>query len=262
MEQGAGSGQANCKQIALFEKQPGLHVSMSKAGMTPDLLLLVLAHVTVRHVTVRRFGHPYSLHKQDPTAFTMIYLRDEVAFILGFYGLLRRSEIIALKVSDINIVEASGVGAYIIRIRKSKTDQAGRGEEVIMAGVSRHGVKVGDRIKKWVNKRRLSSVANGESPLLPAWKYAGRQLSEEHLKDGQALAGRLKIYLNALKIKYSLPLDIQYYAIYSLKRGGVIAAWEAGVPRDLLKIHGRWRSEAIEAYLQAPISLRLKVTGG
>ena len=200
------------KQIALFGKQSGLHVSMPKAGMTPDGLLLLLSHT-------------YSLQKQDPTAFSMIYLRDEVAFILGFYGLLRRSEIIVLKLSDIVMVEESGVGAYVkIRIRKSKTDQAGRGAEVIMAGVSRHGVKIADRITQWLNKRRLSSLANGESPLLPAWNYDGRQLSEEHLKDGQAFAGRLKIYLNALKIKYSLPLDIQLYAMHSLRRGGVIAA--------------------------------------
>ena len=75
--------QALGKQIALFEKQSGLHVSIATAGMTPDLVLLVLSHT-------------YSLYKQDPTAFTMIYLRDEVAFILGFYGLLRRNEIIAL----------------------------------------------------------------------------------------------------------------------------------------------------------------------
>ena len=41
-----------------------------------------------------------------------------------------------------------------------------------------------------------------------------------------------------------------------------IAAWETDVPRDLLKLHGRWRSDAIDAYLQAPIALRLKITKG
>ena len=57
-------------------------------------------------------------------------------------------------------------------------------------------------------------------------------------------------------------IDVSMYAMHSLRRGGVIAAWEANVPRDLLKLHGRWRSDAIDAYLQAPIALRLKITKG
>ena len=34
------------------------------------------------------------------------------------------------------------------------------------------------------------------------------------------------------------------------------------MPRESLKVNGRWKSEGIEAYLQAPITLRVKVTRG
>lgn len=244
-----GRIKALSKQIALYEKQSGAYQAMPKAGMSPDLLKLILSHT-------------HELHLQDATAFGMIYCRDEFAFILGFYGLLRRSEIIALKISDITIVDSSEAGTYVkVRIRRSKTDQAGRGAEVIIADVSRHGVKIGARAKRWLS-RRSSMGALAESPLLPSWDYDAGKWSCEHLKDGQAFASRLKRYLEAMKAKYGLTIDTKLYAMHSLRRGGVIAAWEAGVPRDLLKIHGRWRSEAVDAYLQAPITLRLKVTRG
>ena len=50
-----GRVQALGRQNALLEKQSGLHVSMLKAGTTPDLLLLILSHTS-------------ELHSQDPTA--------------------------------------------------------------------------------------------------------------------------------------------------------------------------------------------------
>ena len=77
-------------------------------------------------------------------------------------------------------------------------------------------------------------------------------MSAEPLKNGNASALRLKLYLGQLNQKYlELRADTAMYAMHSLRRGGVIAAWEAYVPRELLKVHGRWKSEAIEAYLLA-----------
>ena len=43
---------------------------------------------------------------------------------------------------------------------------------------------------------------------------------------------------------------------------GMSAAWEANAPRDLLKLNEPWRSDAIRAYLQGPIALRLRITKG
>ena len=72
---------------------------------------------------------------------------------------------------------------------------------------------------------------------------------------GAVLHGRL-ILCTPDAQNYHMGIDISMYAMHSLRRGGVIAAWEANVPRDLLKLHGKWRSDAIDAYLQAPIALR------
>ncbi len=108
---------------------------------------------------------------------------------MGFYGLLRRSEIIALKLSDVTLVDESEAGAYIkLRIRKSKTDQQASGAEVIVADISRHGVDIMERLSRWVGLRHADHGL--ESPLVPAWNYDDRVMSAEPLKNGNASALR------------------------------------------------------------------------
>ena len=48
--------------------------------------------------------------------------------------------------------------------------------------------------------------------------------------------------------------------MHNLRRGGVMAAWLAGVDYTKIKVHGRWRSDAIKAYLQTTVAIRLQVT--
>ena len=53
--------------------------------------------------------------------------RDRAMLLLGFGAALRRSELVALTLEDAEIVPGRGVR---VRIRRSKTDQQGRGQEV------------------------------------------------------------------------------------------------------------------------------------
>ena len=53
--------------------------------------------------------------------------RDRAMLLLGFGAALRRSELVALTLDDAEIVPGRGV---LLRIRRSKTDQQGRGQEV------------------------------------------------------------------------------------------------------------------------------------
>jgi hypothetical protein len=48
--------------------------------------------------------------------------------------------------------------------------------------------------------------------------------------------------------------------MHSLRRGGTVAAWAGGMDIEKLKAHGRWRSDAIKAYLTASIEIKLSVT--
>ena len=51
-------------------------------------------------------------------------LRDRAMLLTGFAGAFRRSELVALVASDVSLK----VDAMVIRIRKSKTDQGGKGQ--------------------------------------------------------------------------------------------------------------------------------------
>jgi hypothetical protein len=48
--------------------------------------------------------------------------------------------------------------------------------------------------------------------------------------------------------------------MHSLRRGGTVAAWAAGMDKARLMAHGRWRSNAIKAYLTASLAIKLSVT--
>ena len=144
--------------------------------MTPALLGLLLSHT-------------HHFCQQGQTSACQVYVRDEIAFLMGFYGLLRRSEIIAFKLSDVTLVDESEAGAYIkLRTRKSKTDQQAREADVIVIDISRHGVKIMERRSRWVGLWHAGHVS--KSPLVPACLYDDRVMSAEPLKNGNALALR------------------------------------------------------------------------
>jgi integrase len=53
-------------------------------------------------------------------------LRDRALLLIGFAGGLRRSELVAIKVADLQFTK----GVLVIRIRRSKSDQEGQGADI------------------------------------------------------------------------------------------------------------------------------------
>ncbi len=83
---------------------------------------------------------------------TLIGLRDAAILAIGFAGALRRSELCGLTVDDIEII--SPVNDHDSRkmfmtIRKSKTDQAGRGQRIAVPEGKQ--VKPIERLQAWLN---------------------------------------------------------------------------------------------------------------
>lgn len=57
-------------------------------------------------------------------------LRDRAALVLGFHAALRRSELLAPAVNDVEVVEVDGTEGLLLRLRgPTKTDQQGRGTQ-------------------------------------------------------------------------------------------------------------------------------------
>lgn len=64
---------------------------------------------------------------------TLIGLRNAAIIAIGFAGALRRSEICGLTIEDVEFIKPAGVGdpsKMFIHIRKSKTDQRGKGQKI------------------------------------------------------------------------------------------------------------------------------------
>ena len=52
-------------------------------------------------------------------------------------------------------------------------------------------------------------------------------------------------------------LDPSLYASHSFRRGGASFAFQAGVPIEMIKLLGDWKSNAVCLYLTVPMKLRL-----
>jgi len=222
-------------------------IPTGKVGMSRDLLRLVLGYLS-------------SLATKEPDM-QALYIRDQAWLMLGYFGMLRRSELIALTMGDIQVRRSRTVPTHIeIHIPRSKTDRIGQGATITIAAMSKDDIPILSIVQRWCNLRSNSGAGN-TAPLFTSWDLDSRSPTHKPLSNGQALAKRLQLYLQALKGRYpALLVNPSDYGMHSLRRGGVLAAWLAGVDIEKIKSHGRWRSDAVRAYMQTNVEIRLMVT--
>ena len=115
-----------------------------------------------RRVDALREYHIEAMLQSCPS--TPIGMRDAAIIAVGFAGALRRSEICALEVEDVEFLDDDG--QMWLTIRQSKTDQQGRGQRV--------AVQDGDGIQPIRRlKRYLGSAGIAEGPLFQTMRRGG-----------------------------------------------------------------------------------------
>jgi integrase len=217
-----------------------------KLGMSRPLLRLLLGYLAEQ--------------ERHNSAMQDIHRRDAAWLLLGYFGMLRRSEIIALSMEDIAFLTTrNGTPPHLeLTIRRSKTDRRGKGATIAFCATTNDNIQIFTTLMRWYELRQ-SGGANAQDPLFPTWER--HSLTNTPIKDGQALAKRLKIHLSALQQRYHyLNVNVNSYGMHSLRRGGVQAAWQAGLDIERIKSHGRWRSDAVRAYMQPTLAIKLSVT--
>ena len=150
------------------------------------------------------------------------------AMLLAFFGFLRSSELVGLKVSDA-VLQGSAVQ---LRVQVSKTDPFRQGTTIVLH-------PSGDQTLCPVNALKHFLAAHpGQGPL---FTFAnGSQLSKYHLtRLIKALAGRSGIAPDR-------------YSSHSFRIGAATTAAAAGVPDWQIKALGRWLSDAYQAYIRVP----------
>jgi integrase len=153
--------------------------------------------------------------------------RDRTMLLLGFGAALRRSELVALTIGDAEIVPGRGVK---LLVRRSKTDQQGRGQEVaIWANPAEPAFCPLVALEKWLIFRKLGTdfagdkgeAASGARPLFCAVTKGGKIT-------GQGLSDKAVVRL-VKEMAAAAGLDPTRFAGHSLRAGLATGAGDAGV---------------------------------
>ena len=189
------------------------HTMVGLADPTRSALIRKLVRGIQRvHGVAQRRAMPIievDLQRMFPSALTPAQLRDRALMWVGFAAALRRSEIVALDVADLQF----GARGLSVRLRRSKTDQYGR-SRLIGIPDEAAGKQAIEAVHAWLAVRGLQD-GPVFTRLLVSGK-AGARLSDQSVN--------LLIKRHALAI--GLPAD--RISGHSLRAGFVTSAVRAG----------------------------------
>jgi integrase len=165
---------------------------------------------------------------------TLLGTRDRALLLLGFAGAFRRSELVALNVSDLDF-RRSGL---IVSLRKSKTDQDGRGRRVgIPYGSSEQTCPVRS-VQAWLQVAKITRGA-----VFRGIDRADR-VSDDRLSD----RGVARAVKRAAK---AIGLDAARYSGHSLRAGLATSAAAAGASdRVIMRQTGHRSGEMVGRYVR------------
>ena len=210
----------------------------------------------------RRLSH--SVQKKDPITpellekmFDKLFVEGNLmnqriicACLLSYAGFLRVSELLNLKLCDVNIVDTH----MSIFIEKSKTDIYRDGNWLIISRTS-------TKLCPVLNLERYIKYANFDGSDF----YLFRNITKFHdcyrlrCENSPMSYTRMReLFIDAFS---PFVADIKTYGLHSLRAGGATAAANLGIPDRLFKRHGRWRSEtAKDGYVKDSLTERLLVS--
>ena len=162
------------------------------------------------------------------------------AFTFAFFGFLRVSEVAAP--SSCGAVPLRGIDVELGRdtvtlsIRRSKTDQTGEGQAVVLHA----------------SKRSVCPVAacSALQDSLRALGFWSRNDSFFTMKDGSVLT--VSRFRESFKIALAGVAERHRFGTHSFRIGAATEAAMAGTHPDDIKLAGRWKSGAYQGYIRRP----------
>lgn len=159
---------------------------------------------------------------------SLLGVRDRALLLLGFAGAMRRSELVGLDVTDLTI----GDEGLVVVVRKSKTDQAGKGRKIGIP-VGQHSETCPVRaVQVWLDQAMITQG--------PVFRSVN--------KHGHVLEGRLSGKSVAEVVKRSLVAagkSARRFAGHSLRAGLITQAAMAGVSERAIQDQSGHRSLAV-----------------
>lgn len=185
-------------------------------------------------------------------------LRDQVVLLLGFFGLLRGTEVANLRVGDVT-ASATAVDLWLRRTKVT----GDVGVPVNLPGVTGSRVDIAGPVRALLDLHK----AQGSKPddvLLPTVRYPG---SARSTPTGSAMgtAGVALVVRDCMERGAAVHAGAfggaKNFAAHSMRRGGATHAAKLGVQDHQLKLLGRWKSEAYQVYLELDAADRRKLAG-
>lgn len=161
----------------------------------------------------------------------VVGIRDKALLLVGWAGALRRSELVALNVDDIDQVEEG----IVLTIRRSKGDQEGAGQKVAIPALDNEFCPV-KALFKWLG---LSKIKSG--PVFCSVGFGGKNrfftdITNEKRLGGQTVALRVKKYVKMIGY------DPDQYSAHSLRAGWTTSAAAINAPDHVMMRHTRHKS--------------------
>lgn len=163
-------------------------------------------------------------------------LRDKALLLVGFACALRRSELVALHVNDVSLID----GRSTLVVRRSKSDQFGQGRQLALPRLNGPLCPVG-ALKGW-----LTAAGIGNGPVFRAinrWKQVGTAaLSSATVRDVVRLRAK----------KAGIAID--GLSAHSLRSGFAVSALDAGMSLPAVQAVTRHQTlGGVAAYVRSVI---------
>lgn len=149
---------------------------------------------------------------------TAIGIRDRAMLVTGFFGAFRRSELVSLNIGDL-VLDSRG---WIVTLRRSKTDQEGRGRKVGLPYAAEPSICPVRTVQAWLDIRKRAGVPDdADSPLFLRVDNLHGDILDARLT-GQVLNRIVKQAAEAAGF------DVLDFSAHSLRAGFVTTAAKAG----------------------------------
>lgn len=166
--------------------------------------------------------------------------RDAVILLVGFAGAFRRSELVALNLDDLDLREEG----YIIKIRRSKTDQLGLGRQVVIP-YSKDPIMCPVRaMQQWLTHIPRIATEYGGGPVF-------RGFTPKDVLTGTRYSDRGVARTVAMRA-YQAGLDPEKLSAHSLRAGFATAAAKAGAhERQIANQTGHKDMSVVRRYIRS-----------
>ena len=173
--------------------------------------------------------------------------RDAVATVVGFFGLLRKSELANAKLGELKNCHTH----WTLKLPYSKVDQLRRGRTQWFAQRTASDIDIDALLTGYVEMLKNLGFGDNDPLLL---NVARSKVTRAHLTfKGRVISEMIKSVLEdvaheATARGFPIKIDAGGYASHSLRRGGNNHAAKCGHKREMRMVFGRWSSDSVDDY--------------